>query len=276
LLRFFPGSPFLSEEQMNPELQLQLEVYYGLHENYFVQLGNYFHNLMQGKLGYSMHYLGRSVESLIFEFAMTSLKLGFMAFFIAVLFSMTYAILTRAFRFREALDPWLLFFYSVPLIVLGPFLIWIFAFQLELVPVAFLEQISSYFLPILILTIKPSLSLSRILSESLDKALEEPYITTAKAQGASDLRVLGLWALKNAWTPYLVQLATVFTSLISGSFLVEMLFAIPGLGRQFIESVMNRDYPLIMGLTIFYGALVLISHFLIDLLTQWIDPRVKT
>lgn len=275
LIRLFPGSPLIGDEKLDPLVYAQLNQYFHLDQGYWQQLARYCENLLQGDFGSSMHYLGKSVNSLIFEHGKVSFQMGFSAFVLAVVFSLAYAVLTRLFKIAQIADRLMLSIYSVPLLVLGPCLIWFFSFHLDLLPVALLESKRAYVLPIFLLTLKPMVSLSRVLSESLDRVLDEPYIVLAQIQGYSRFQLICQWALKNSWTPYLVQIAPVFAGLVSGSFLIEMMFSLPGLGNHFLESVMNRDWPLIMGLTIFYGSIILLTHFVMDIIANLIDPRLQ-
>jgi len=224
-----------------------------------------------------MHFAGRSVQSLIFEFGRTSAFLGLLAFIAALAGAFIYALCTRRFQMaKQRADFFLMLAMSVPTLALGPLSIWLFGFHLQLLPVALLESPISYILPVVLLALKPMISLSRVLSSSLDLVLQEKYIQTARALGFSEWRILSHHALKNSLTSFLSQAGPLFASLISGSFLIEILFAIPGLGLHFVESVLNRDWPMILGLTIFYGAILMLTQLITDILILTTDPRVKT
>ena len=277
LLRFFPGSPLNEETSLDPQVVDSLRKFYGLDQGFFDQFCTYLNNLFHGDGGVSMHFIGRSVNSLIWEFGQTSLVLGGLAFFTAVVFSFCYLFLSRVFLRRgRGLDQVVLVLISIPSIALGPLAIWFFSFYLRLFPVALLESPISYVLPVLLLSFKPSLTLARILSSSVDEVLQEDFIQTARALGFSQTQVILKWALKNSMTSYLSQLGPLFAGLISGSFLVEVLFAIPGLGYQFVQSVLNRDWPLILGLTLVYGGVLMLAQLVTDLLIVWSDPRVSS
>ncbi len=275
LLRFFPGSPLNQIETLDPMVAEQLKQSYHLQDSFWSQFTQYLHQILSGDLGSSMHFIGRTVQSLIWEFGQTSLSLGLAAFVIAMGFALAYTFFTRYKKCEKKSDTILLWFLSVPSIALGPFLIWFFGFYLNWLPVALLEKSASYILPIALLAFKPSLTLARVLSSSMDATLKENYIQTARALGFSEAQVIGKWALRNSWIPLLAQVGPLFASLISGSFLVEVLFSIPGLGSHFVDSVLNRDWPLILGLSIFYGSLLIFSQLLTDLLSRKVDPRMK-
>jgi oligopeptide transport system permease protein len=275
LLRFFPGSPLQQDESLDPEVLRVLQKHYKLDENIFSQFVNYLGKILEGDFGQSMHFVGRSVNSLIWEFGQTSFLLGFAALVLALTFAVIYTIWTRRRKIETKADMALLWGLSIPSFVLGPFLIWFFGFYLSMLPVALLEKSSSYILPVALLAFKPALSLARILSSSMDQILQEKYIQTSRAMGFSEAQILSKWALKNSWLPLLAQIGPLFASLISGSFLVEVLFSIPGLGAHFVESVLNRDWPLILGLGIFYGILLIFAQLVTDLLSAQIDPRIQ-
>jgi ABC-type dipeptide/oligopeptide/nickel transport system permease component len=275
LLRFFPGSPLNQVETLNPQIIEQLRSSYRLDESLWTQFSTYVGHVLTGELGWSMHFIGRSVQSLIWEFGQTTFFLGSVAFVCALAFAFLYSILTRFWKLETKTDFILLLGLSVPSFALGPLLIWFFGFHLSLLPVALLEKASSYLLPIFLLSFKPALTLARVLSSSLDLTLRERYIQTARALGFSDWSIITKWALKNSWIPVLAQSGHLFAGLISGSFLVEVLFSIPGLGSQFVGSVLDRDWPLILGLSLFYGALLICCQLMTDLLSSRIDQRVN-
>jgi oligopeptide transport system permease protein len=276
LLRFFPGSPWNEEKNLDPQVLAQLQKFYGLNQSLSEQFFTYLQRLASGDLGMSMHFPGRSVSSLIWEFGKTSAFLGLSAFLLALVLALTYLLVTRQMKtIRSFSDRWLLILMSLPTLVLAPFCIWLFSVQLQIFPVALLESPLSYVLPVILLSIKPGIALARVLAASVDQILSEQFIQTARSFGYSESSILMKWALKNALTSFLTQAGPLFASLISGSFLIEVLFAIPGLGFQFIESVLNRDWPLILGLTLVYGTLLMLTQMLTDLLILWMDPRVE-
>lgn len=277
LLKFFPGSPLNDERNLDPQVLASLQKFYGLDQSIGEQFTLYLKRILSGDLGASMHFTGRSVQSLILEFGKTSAFLGLVAFLVALLGAFAYSLFTRKFQIlKQKSDFSLMLAMSVPTLALGPFCIWFFGFHLQLLPVALLETPISYLLPVALLSLKPMISLSRVLSSSLDLVLSEKYIQTARSLGFSDWKILSHFALKNSLTSFLSQAGPLFASLISGSFLVEVLFAIPGLGLHFVDSVLNRDWPMILGLTLFYGAILMITQLVTDLLILVADPRVKS
>jgi oligopeptide transport system permease protein len=277
LLRFFPGSPFNDERNLDPQILSQLREFYGLNQSLGEQFWTYLQRIFSGDLGSSMHFVGRSVHSLIWEYGRTSVFLGICAFALALAGSFLYLAATRLSNHRrKAGDLSLIILMSVPTLALGPLCIWLFAFELQWLPVALLENKMSYVLPILLLSLKPMISLARVLSSSVDLTMNENYIQTARAMGHPEHKIVLRFALRNSLTSFLSQSGPLFASLISGSFLIEVLFAIPGLGSQFVESVLNRDWPLILGLTLAYGFILLFTQLLTDFLILLVDPRVET
>ena len=278
LIQFFPGSPFVDEKKFDPTVVAHLEAFYGLNQSFPEQFINYTKKAIQGDLGESMHYAGRSVRSLIAEHGMYSLHLGGIAFLLALslsLFLSVFIVLKQK-RKKSGFQMLTLIGLSVPSFVLGPFLIWFFAFYMDILPAALLEQRLSYVLPILLLAFKPTLTLTRTLTAQLENVMQEKFIQTATAMGFSKWSLVSKWALKNAMITYVSQISFIFAYLISGSLLVEIIFAIPGLGQQFVESILNRDWTLVMGLTLFYGFILMSAQFVSDLVLAVIDPRMES
>jgi oligopeptide transport system permease protein len=273
LLKVFPGSPFSDETTLNPQVQAQLELAYGLNDPLPKQISKYIESLLSGDFGTSMRYPGRKVSTLILEFGATSLKLGFAAFAIALFGSLFLVIFVRKVKSKN-FDHTARLFGSLPTIVLGPLLIWFLGLKLELLPVALLEGPTSYILPIFLLSLKPLISLTRVLANSVDQVFAQDYVRTARSLGFSETDILKKWALKNALASYVIQTGPMFAHLISGSFLIEILFAIQGLGLQFVDSALARDWPMIIGLSLFYSSLLMLSQLLSDLALLKVDPRI--
>lgn len=275
LLKFFPGSPFVEDRNLNPAVVEELKKFYGLDQSFFTQIQVYLSKVATGDFGMSMYFPGRSVKSLIWEFGQVSLQIGLLAFAVSLLMAFAISLWTRreSYRFRKQTDVLLIAGISLPTLALGPLLIWALAIQLDWLPVALLETPASYILPVMVLAIRPALSLARILSNSLDETLKEKYIQVAKSFGFSDRKILMKWALKNSLVGTISKAGFIAANLISGSFLVEVLFAIPGLGFHFVDSVLNRDWPLILGITLFYGLVLLTVQLISDLLIESVSPK---
>lgn len=277
LLRAFPGSPFDDEVLLNPKVENNLKVFYGLDQPLSSQYITYIKNLFQGDLGLSMHFEGRSVASVISQGLPVTLQVGGLALFVSVFFGFWFGVLaTRSPRLDQIHNAFVMITISLPTLMLGPLLIWFFAFKMNLLPAAMVTSLAGFVLPVLLLSLRPVAILSRVLKNSLSESLRSDYSRTARAMGLSPMRILIKWALKNSMIPFLSYLVVLVAGLLSGSLIIEMLFAIPGLGSQFLEALLNRDYPLVTGLALFYGFLLIVSQFFVDILNQVFDPRVKS
>lgn len=273
LLQIFPGSPFQEEVRLHPTVQERLTEKYGLGKPWGQRYLTFLKNAVTGELGVSWQEPNVTVRSIIQQKAGLSLQLGLLAFTLAFIFSI---IVTMIIGHSRWLDSIVLVMISVPGLLIGPFLIWFFGFYLNLLPVALLESAQHWVLPVMVLMMRPLFQLIRILKNSLKAAEASDFARTGRAIGMSVRSLRYRWVLKAAISPFLSQASLIFVSLISGSFLVESLFAIPGLGSQFVESVLNRDYPLVLGLAIFYGTILMFVQLFLDILLSWIDPRVET
>lgn len=277
LLRAFPGSPFDDEVSLNPKLEENLKSFYGLDRSIPEQYLFFVKNLLQGNLGYSMHFEGKSVLSVIGQGLPTTLKLGGIALIFSLLIGFTIGFLAaRSKKFEIWHSYYVVVAISLPTLMMGPLLIWYFGFKLDLLPVAYLNSWQGYILPVLLLSLRPIAVLSRLLKNSLSESLRSDYSRTAKAMGLGQTQILLKWALKNSMIPFLSYVAVLIAGLLSGSLVIEMLFAIPGLGLQFLDSLLNRDYSLVIGLALFYGVLLMLAQLVIDIIIQRLDPRIKS
>jgi ABC-type dipeptide/oligopeptide/nickel transport system permease component len=164
---------------------------------------------------------------------------------------------------------------SIPNIVLGPVLVWLFALKLGWFPVARWEGPKYWVLPVLTLGSAYSAGISRLTRGSLLEVLTEDYIRTARAKGLRELIVVGRHALKNALIPVITYLGPITAAILTGTFVVEYIFGIPGLGKHFIDSIGNRDYPLVMGTALLYALLLVSANLIVDITYAWLDPRIR-
>ncbi|MNS99104.1 Dipeptide transport system permease protein DppB [compost metagenome] len=179
-------------------------------------------------------------------------------------------------RFLEkAIDQGMVILISLPGLFLGPFLIYLFGFYFSLLPIAFLTTPAHYILPVLALSLRPMAYLVRLLKNSLQDNMHSDFARTATAKGLSPWSVLVKHVLRNSLIPVLSYSGPLLVSLISGSFLVEILFAIPGLGSDFVQALNDRDYTVITGLTLFFAALLIIINSLLDIAMRWVDLRLQ-
>ncbi|MFM6927767.1 MAG: ABC transporter permease [Bdellovibrio sp.] len=278
LLKLLPGGPFDEDLALNPLVRETLSKQWGLHESVFQQSLKYIGNVFTGDLGVSMVRPDQTVVSIIGQGLVNSMGLNLIALFCVLVGSFGIAILAMRFRgswFDRAVDQLMIAFLSLPSLFWGPLLIYLFGFYFNLLPVAFLTGPANYILPVLTLSMRPLASLVRLLKTSLTENYHLDYVRTAKAKGLGEWGILIRHVLRNSMIPFLSYSGPLLVGLLSGSFLVEMLFAIPGLGGQFIMAVGDRDYTLIVGLSLFYGSLLIVMNSVIDVIMRMVDPRLR-
>ena len=279
LLRLAPGGPFDSERKLPPEIIANLEAKYHLNEPVLEQYVRYLAGLTHGDFGPSYKYLDRGVTEIIADTLPTSALLGILA----VLFTMVVSFPLGFFAayYRESIIDRLCLFIgtlgiSLPNFILGALLIWAVALQLGWLQAGRWDDWSSVILPMVTLGAAPAAYVSALLRSSLIETLGEDFVRTARAKGVREHAVLARHALRNSLIPILTVLGPLTATLLTGSFVVEYVFAIPGMGRFFITAVTDRDYPLIMGVTLVYTAILVSANFAVDLLYGWVDPRIRT
>lgn len=278
LLKALPGGPFDEEIALNPLVKEKLAQHWGLEQSLSGQVGSYLWAVAQGDLGISMTKPDRSVTEIIAQGFGNTLALNGIA--LLLILTGAFVIALMALRYRETwfeglVDQLVIAFLSLPSLFWGPLLIYVFGFYLNLLPVAFLSSPAHYILPVLTLSLRPLASLVRLLKSSLNENFQQDYVRTAKAKGIAQWGILLRHVLKNSLIPFLSYVGPLVVSLLSGSFLVEALFAVPGLGTEFIAALNDRDYTLIVGLTLFYGSLLIVVNSFIDVLLRMADPRLK-
>ena len=243
------------------------------------QYVRYLAGLAHGDFGPSYKYLDRGVTEIIADTLPTSALLGILA----VLFTMvvSFPLGFCAAYYRESIIDRLCLFIgtlgiSLPNFILGALLIWAVALQLGWLQAGRWDDWSSVILPMVTLGAAPAAYVSALLRSSLIETLGEDFVRTARAKGVREHAVLARHALRNSLIPILTVMGPLTATLLTGSFVVEYVFAIPGMGRFFITAVTDRDYPLIMGVTLVYTAILVSANFAVDLLYGWVDPRIRT
>ena len=278
LMHMIPGGPFDREKKLPSEIIANLEAYYHLDEPFWKQYLNYLGGILHFDLGPSFTSRSRTVNDIIRQQAPISAQLGLFAFFIAVALGIPLGIL-GALKQNTPIDytcMWLAILgVSLPNMALGPFLIWIFGLKLGWLPIARWGGISHMILPAITLGTAYSAIIARLTRPSMLQVIREDYIRTARAKGLSERIVMLHHALKNALIPVTTVLGPIFAIIITGSMIVEQIFAIPGIGKYFVTSVTNRDYPVIMGITLFFGALIVIANLVVDITYGFLDPRIR-
>jgi oligopeptide transport system permease protein len=278
LLRLAPGGPFDRERKLPPEVLANIEAKYHLDEPLFSQYLRYLAAILRGDLGPSYKYLDRGVNDIIADTLPTSALLGLLAVAFVFLVSFPAGLIAAYFR-----DSWMdrssmlaaTLGISVPHFVLGALLIWLFALQLGWLQAGRWDNLSSVILPTVTLGAAPAAYIAALLRAALIETLGEDFVRTARAKGLQERAVLFKHALRHSLVPVLTVLGPLAAALLTGSFVVEYVFAIPGMGRFFITAVTDRDYPLIMGVTLVYAALLVGANFLVDLLYSYVDPRIR-
>lgn len=278
LLRLAPGGPFDSERKLPPEIIANLEAKYHLNEPVLEQYSRYLAGVARGDLGPSYKYLDRGVTEIIADTLPTSALLGALAVIFAVLVSFPLGLFAAYYR-ESVIDRFCLFLatlgISLPNFILGALLIWAVALQLGWLQAGRWDDWSSVILPMVTLGAAPAAYLSALLRSTLIETLGEDFVRTARAKGAREQSVIARHALRNSLIPILTVMGPLTATLLTGSFVVEYVFAIPGMGRFFITAVTDRDYPLIMGVSLVYTAILVSTNFAVDLLYGWVDPRIR-
>ena len=278
LMHAIPGGPFTAEKALPPSIQKNLEARYHLNDPLLKQYFDYLKNLLRWDLGPSFKYEGRTVNDIINEGFPVSAQLGLVAVAISLLVGIPTGIISALCRNRWQ-DNVAMFlatiFVSVPNFILASVLMLVFALKLRWFPAAMWGEPSQVVLPALSLTGFPTAFISRLTRSSMVEVMEQDYIRTARAKGLSRSAVVIKHALKNALIPVVTYLGPLLAAILTGSFVVENIFAIPGLGRHFVTSIYNRDYTVILGVTVFYSVLLVVLNFIVDLTYAIIDPRIK-
>ena len=278
MTRFAPGGPFDSEKAIPEEIKVKLESHFGLNLPLFDQYLLYMKNLLAGDLGPSFKYVGWDVSELIGIAFPVSLGLGVSALFIALLVGLP-AGMVAALRKNTLWDylPMGLAMVGIclPTFVLGPILIMIFSTKLNLLPALGWYSWSDLILPSLTLGLFYAAYIARLTRAGMLETLKQDYVRTARAKGASPSRVIIQHALRGGLLPVVTFLGPAFAGLVSGSFIIESIFFIPGLGMFFITAAFNRDYTMVLGTVLFYATLIIALNLLVDFLQAWLDPKAR-
>lgn len=279
LMKAIPGDPFSTERGVPPEIMQALQEHYGLNDPWYVQYGRYMKSVVTWDLGPSFKYKGRSVNAIINEGFPVSAALGATALFLAIGAGVILGTLAALHQNRWQDYVCMLaaiIGISVPSFILATLLQYIFALKLGWFPVARWGGWQHVVLPAIALAALPTAFIARLIRSSMLEVLHLDFIKTAKAKGLSHWTVVTRHALRNALLPVVSYLGQLTVNILVGSFIIEKIFGIPGLGQWFVTSVSNRDYTVIMGTTVFYSIILLSTMFLVDLVYTWIDPRIQT
>ena len=278
LMQAVPGGPFMSEKAISAQAMAALEAKYGLDQPVLVQYKNYLVNALHGDFGPSLKQRGRDVSDIIATKFPVSARLGGAAVVVALVVGIPMGCLAAYHRGKWA-DNLIIFFatcgIAVPSFVTSSVLIYTFGSKLKLLPTIGLDSPASYIMPVTALAFYPTAYIARLMRSSLLDVMGQDYMRTARAKGVSGFKTLFKHALRNAILPVVTYVGPMLAGLLVGSFVVEKIFTIPGLGREFVSAITNRDYMMIMGTTIFLAALVIAINVVVDILYKIIDPRIK-
>jgi oligopeptide transport system permease protein len=278
LMHTIPGGPFKKEKALPPAIQRNIEERYKLNDPLWKQYADYLKNLLRGDLGPSFKYLGRSVNDIIRDGFPVSAALGAWAILFALVVGVPAGIISALNQNKwqdNAVMAIAIIGVSVPNFVIATLLMYVFAVKLRWLPVAMWGTPRHVILPMIALAGFPAAFFARLMRSSTLDVLSQDYIRTARAKGLSWYAVVVKHVVKNAILPVVTYLGPLVAGILTGSFVVENIFAIPGLGRYYVTSIYNRDYTTIMGVTIFYSAFLVLVNFLVDITYGWIDPRIK-
>lgn len=279
MLRLTPGGPFDREKPIkDPEIKKQLEAHYGLDKSLSSQYFDFLGKLVVGDLGPSFKHSNRQVNEVIVKAFPVSAELGLWSIMVALALGLTAGMMASV-KPNSILDytPMTLAMLGicVPTFVMGPILILIFSLKLEWFNASGWDQWSDRILPALTLGGVYAAYIARLTRGGMLEVMSQDYIRTARAKGAGELRVLLKHALRGGLMPVVAFLGPAVAGLISGSFVVETIFQIPGLGRHFVEAAFNRDYTMVMGTVLFFAGLIILLNLLVDVLQIWLNPRLR-
>ena len=273
-----PGGPFVGEKATTPAVQAAMEAKYGLdkplYEQYFTYLGDI---VTKFDFGPSLKNRGRMVIDIILDGMKTSMMLGLIAAGVSTVCGVVLGAVA-ALRRNKLIDRIIMVvttaFVSMPSFIMGALLLALFAVQLQLLPANGATP-AGLVLPIITLALYPMAYITRLTRSSMLDVLGQDYIRTAKAKGVSGPRIIFGHALKNSLIPVLTYLGPMLAYIVTGSLVVEQIFAVPGIGRAFVSSITNRDYPMIMGTTIILATLIVVMNLVSDILYKVVDPRIN-
>ncbi|NLJ34268.1 MAG: ABC transporter permease [Firmicutes bacterium] len=276
LMHWLPGGPFTGEKRLPQAIERNLAERYRLGEPILRQYGAFLAHVIRGDLGPSFRYQGRSVNQLLWEAFPVSATVGILALSLALWVGIPLGIRGAVGR-GSAGDVFIFFLtglgMSLPTFVLAPLLLYIFALKLGWLPPALWGGPAHLVLPVLSLAFFPTALITRLVQGSMAAVLAADYLNLARAKGLGEKMVLYRHALPNALVPVLAYLGPLTAGILTGSFVVEGVFALPGLGEYFVNSIYNRDYGVIMGIALFYSALLVAINLAVDLALAYLDPR---
>ena len=278
MVRFVPGGPFTAERAIPPEILRNLEAHYGLDQPLWRQYVNYLGKVVRGDLGPSYKYASRSVNEIIADKLPVSLELGGWALLVALTIGLPLGVFAAVRR-----NTWIDYVCSaigmvgicVPVFVGGPLLALFFGIYLHWLNVSGWYDLPDRVLPAMTLGLAYAAYIMRLTRGGMLEVLNQDYIRTARAKGASEFRIITRHALRGGLLPLVSYLGPAVAGILTGSFVIETIFQIPGLGREFVNSAFNRDYPLVLGTVILYATLLIGMNLVVDVAQVWLNPKLK-
>ncbi len=284
LMHAIPGGPFTREKPLPPEIIEALNKKYNLDAPVWKQYLDYMGGLITGDLGPSFKYKGRTVNELIEGGFPVTGRIGIVAVLVTVILSVPMGIFA-ALKQKRWEDHTLMILatlgVTIPSFVMAALLIYVFCVKLGWFPVIWSTtakgwlNITQYVLPIFALSGYSMSFITRLMRSSMLDVIQQDFIRTARAKGLSEFRVIARHAFKNAILPVVTYLGPMIAALVTGSFVIEKMFTIPGIGYLYVDSIGNRDYTMIMGSTVFYAAILIVLNFVVDIVYGIVDPRIK-
>lgn len=278
LMNLVPGGPFLSEKAISPQATAALEAKYGLDKPLLQRYATYMSDALQGDFGDSLKQRGRTVMDIITMKFPVSARLGGLSVLVALIMGIPLGCIA-ALKRGKFLDSFISVVatcgIAVPSFVICTLLMYFFGVKLQWFPTVGLTSWKHYIMPVMALSFYPTAYIMRLMRSSMLDVLGQDYMRTAKAKGLSGFVSLFKHALRNAILPVITYVGPMLAYTVTGSFVVEKIFTIPGLGGEFIKAINGRDYTLIMGTTIFLATLIIVMNVLVDIVYKLVDPRIK-
>ncbi len=278
LIRILPGDPFTTEERISEESKKNVMSYYGMDKPLATQYFYYIRNLLKGDLGYSLNYGNWKVNDIIAQGFPYSMELGLKAVIIGTLTGIVLGIIASLNRGRF-FDYFSIFIavvgVSVPNFVIASLLQYVFAIKMKLFPIAGWNGLIATVLPISALALFSVANRTRMMRTCMLEEMNKDYIKTARAKGLNSYEIVVKHQIRNAIMPTITTLGPAFASAMVGSFIIESIYSIPGIGKFYVQGIQTLDYSLVLGLSLFYSAFLVMCNFIVDLVYGFIDPRIK-
>lgn len=278
LLRLLPGNPFASTTLMTQDTLDRMMAYYGLDRPLWEQYITYLKNLLHGDFGYSLKYAGRSVNYVIATTFPISAQLGLQALTFGIPMGLLLGIIAakrRGYASDQIINVFIIVCTAVPTFIIAALLQYLLSVKLGLLPVAQWKSFKHTILPTLCLSLGTVSGYARSMRTLMLEVDRQDYLKTAKAKGLGNVRIVVFHQIRNAIIPMITGIGTEIAGMLMGSYVIEKIFSIPGMGAYFVTSIQGLDYTMVMGLVIFQAVIVVVANFIVDLLYGVVDPRIR-